>query len=46
VSKRKMFENIPLHAQKLNYETNIYELHDHVVEKGLSSNLLLKNFFP
>jgi hypothetical protein len=38
VSKHKLFESIPLHIQKLNCGTNVYEVKDHVREKGLSSN--------
>ncbi len=38
VSKRKLPKSIPLHAQVLNYETNIYELEDHVGGKGLNLN--------
>jgi hypothetical protein len=38
VSKYELLESIPLHAQKLNYEINIYELEDHVGEEGLNSN--------
>ncbi len=43
--KQKLFENIPLHAQGENRETNIYELENHVGEKGLSSNWPTK-FIP
>jgi hypothetical protein len=42
VPKCELFENIPLHFQKLNYKKDIYELNDHVGEKALSLNLLLK----
>ncbi len=38
VLKRKLLESIPLHGQRLNYETNICELEDHVGQKGLNSN--------
>jgi len=41
VQKRKLFKNIPLHVQGLNYGKGVYELEDHVGEKALSSNLLL-----
>ncbi len=34
----ELLKSIPLHTQELNYETNIYELEDHVKGKGLSSN--------
>jgi hypothetical protein len=36
--KHELFESIPLHTQKLNYETNICELEDHVGEKGYNLN--------
>ncbi len=36
--KSKLPENIPLHAQELNYGTNVCELEDHVREEGLSLN--------
>jgi hypothetical protein len=39
VPKHKLFINIPLHIQKLNYEKNIYELEKHVGEEALSLNL-------
>jgi len=42
VPKHKLFENIPLHVQKLNCKECIYELKDHVGEEALSLNLLLK----
>jgi len=38
VPKHELLESIPLHAQKLNYETNIYEWEDHVGEEGWSLN--------
>jgi hypothetical protein len=31
--KQKLFENIPLHAQRLNYGPNVCELEYHVGEK-------------
>jgi hypothetical protein len=34
----ELFENIPLHIQKLNCRENVYELEDHVREKALTSN--------
>jgi hypothetical protein len=34
VPKRELLKNIPLHAQKQNYRTNICELENHVGEKG------------
>jgi hypothetical protein len=36
--KCKLFKNIPLHVQELNYERSIYELEDHVGENALSSD--------
>jgi hypothetical protein len=38
VPKCELLENIPLHNQGLNQRTSVYELEDHVGEKGLSSN--------
>jgi len=39
VPKCELLKNIHLHAQKLNYETYVCELEDHVgEEEGLSSN--------
>ncbi len=38
VPKCELPESIPLHTQRLNCGTNIYELEDHVKEMGLSSN--------
>ncbi len=40
--KHKLFKNIPVHGQRLNYGTNICELENHVGEKGWSSNWLTK----
>jgi hypothetical protein len=42
VQKHKLFENISLHVQRLNYREGIYELEDHVGEEALSSNLSLE----
>jgi hypothetical protein len=42
VPKRKLPEIIPLHDQRLNCGTNVYELEDHVREKGLNLNWLIK----
>jgi hypothetical protein len=42
VQEHKLFENIPLHVQRLNYGEGVYELEDHVGEKTLNSYLLLK----
>jgi hypothetical protein len=42
VPKRELLENIPLHGQGLNCRANIYELEDHVGEKGLCLNWLTK----
>jgi hypothetical protein len=42
VRKHKLFKNIPLHIEKLNYKKNIYELEKHVGEEALSLNLLPK----
>jgi hypothetical protein len=42
VPKHKVFKNIPLHVQGLNYGEGVYELEDCVGEKALSSNLPLK----
>jgi len=42
VPKCELFENIPLHAQKLNYRINICELEDHVGEKRLNLDWLPK----
>ncbi len=36
--KHELFESISLHAQELNYGTNVYELEDHVGEEALSLN--------
>jgi hypothetical protein len=38
VPKCELPEIFPLHAQGLNYKTNICELEDHIGEKGLISN--------
>ncbi len=38
MSKCKLFENIPLHIQKLNCKENVYELEDHVGGEALTSN--------
>jgi hypothetical protein len=38
VPKHELRESIPLHGQGLNYGTNVYELKDHVGEKGWNSN--------
>jgi hypothetical protein len=42
MSKHELFENIPLHVQKLNYKYNVYELGDHIKEEALNSNLIPK----
>jgi len=42
VQEHKLFKNIPLHVQGLNYGEGVYELEDHVGEETLSSNLLLE----
>jgi hypothetical protein len=42
VPKRKVFKNIPLHVQGLNYGKGVYELEDRVGEEALSSNLPLE----
>jgi hypothetical protein len=42
VPKRELPEIIPLHDQRLNCGTNVYELEDHVREKGLNLNWLIK----
>jgi hypothetical protein len=39
VPKRKLFESILLHVQKLNCEVSIYELENHVGEKTLNLHL-------
>jgi hypothetical protein len=38
VPNHELPESNPLHGSRLNYETNICELEDHVGEKGWSSN--------
>jgi len=38
VLKCELFKSIPIHGQRLNYRIGVYELEDHVWEKGLSSN--------
>jgi len=38
VPKCELLENIPLHAQGLNYGINVCVLEDHVGEKGLNLN--------
>jgi len=40
--KCELLNNTSLHVQKLNYRKGIYELDDHVGEKTLSLDLLLK----
>jgi hypothetical protein len=42
VPKHELLENIPLHNQGLNCKVNVYELEDHVGEKGWSLNWLIK----
>jgi hypothetical protein len=42
VPKCELFENIPLHVQKINYKKGVYELEDHVGEEAQNSNLLPK----
>ncbi len=42
VPKHELLESIPLHAQRLNFGTCVCELEDHVGEKGLSLNWLMK----
>ncbi len=42
VPNYELFESIPLHGQRLNCETNVYELEDHVGEKGWNSNYSIK----
>ncbi len=37
VPKCELPENIPLYTQELNYETNVYELKDHVEGNELNS---------
>jgi len=34
VPKQELPKSIPLHAQRLNYGTNVYELEEDVGEKG------------
>jgi hypothetical protein len=41
-AKCELFENIPLHVQKLNYKKNVYELKDQFGEKAQNLNLLPK----
>ncbi len=36
--KHEPLENIPLHDQGLNYKANVFDLEDHVGEKGWSLN--------
>ncbi len=38
VPKRKLPQSILLHEERLNYEADVYELEDHVGEKGLNLN--------
>jgi len=38
VPKHKLLKSIPLHGQGLNYRANVYELENHVGEKGWSLN--------
>ncbi len=40
--KCELPESIPLHAQRLNCKADVYELEDHVEEKGLNLNWLTK----
>jgi hypothetical protein len=40
--KYMLLKSIFLHIQGLNYGKGIYELEDHVGQKALNSNLLLK----
>jgi hypothetical protein len=42
VPRYKLPKSINLHGQRLNYESNVCELEDHVGEKGWSSNRLTK----
>jgi hypothetical protein len=42
VPKHELLKNIPLHAQGLKCKANICELEDHVGEKRLNSNWLMK----
>ncbi len=40
--KHEFPKSIPLHGQGLNYGVNIYELEDHVGEKGWNTNWSMK----
>jgi hypothetical protein len=44
VPKHKLFKNIPLHIQKLNYRKNIYELEEHVGEEAYELELVAKTW--
>jgi hypothetical protein len=46
VLKHELSESIPLHSQRVKYETNVCELEDHVGEKGWSSNWPTKLGLP